>query len=107
AEWPAVKPVAPTELMALIKREFDQSHALVDRVYELESAIPPMDNLTLTDPAVRDFTSDRMHASARFTATVFLTAWRGSAEVRLPDWLDRSVFDHDFDPAVIPPQPGR
>jgi hypothetical protein len=27
--------------------------------------------------------------SARFTAQLFLTAWRLSAEIKLPEWLER------------------
>ena len=111
AEWEGVPMeqrslrVKMEALMLAIKAHFDASHALVDRTYELEAGIPALPDLTLTDPAVRDFTKERMRASAEFTATIFLTAWHASADLELPAWLDRSVFDEHFDPAAIPPQP--
>ena len=100
-----VRYVPMERLMLLIAINFDASHVLVDQVYELEPGIPPLPDLELTDPVVREFTTERMQASAEFTASVFLTAWKSSADLDLPAWLDRSVFDDGFDPTTIPPQP--
>ncbi len=102
---PLAFPAAMSELMPWIRLHLDASHALVDRTYELEAGIPALPDLSLTDPAVRDFTKERMQASAEFTASIFLTAWHASADLDLPAWLDRSVFDDGFDPTAIPPQP--
>ena len=75
-----VEPLVP--LMAGILKELHSSHHLVDRVYELEAAF----GSTISDQ-VRSFAMERSRASARFTASLFLTAWKESENTQLPDWL--------------------
>lgn len=103
------EPVSPEErdgpLWPMVLEELKRSHAHVDRVYELEPKIPAMADLSLTDDEVRAFTIDRQRAAATFTATIFLKAWRDSETLKVPEWLDRSVFDETFDPTKVPPQP--
>ncbi len=102
---PLKAPAAQAELMPYIRKEFEASHALVDRTYELAEHIPPVPVLELEHEEVRAFTIDRTRAGAHFTASLFLTAWRDSERIKLPDWLDRTIFDEHFDPDVVPPQP--
>lgn len=102
---PLSEPEAQDELMPWIKAELLKSHALVDRTYELAEKLPAMEVLEIEDDEVRAFTRDRARAGASFTAGIFLTAWRHSAEIQTPHWLDRAIFDEDFDPGVVPPQP--
>lgn len=78
------------DFMPAVGREFAASHALVEKVYELEPLLPARkDQVSPLPPAVRVFTEQRYRAAVRFTASLFLTAWEKSAEVELPDWLIR------------------
>ena len=78
------------DLMAAVSRQFDDSHALVEVVYDLEPLLPEReDQKSPLPPAVRAFTAKRYRAAVRFTASLFLTAWEMSEEVELPDWLIR------------------
>ncbi len=87
--------------------ELAKSHAQVERVYELEPMLPEWSDLTPLTGEVLDFTIQRQRNAAAFVADLFLSAWRNSAEVQAPNWLDRKVFDETFDPAVVPSQPGQ
>lgn len=104
---PLPTPLATRDIFTFTLDEFDKSHALVDRAYELESAYPEMQDMEIRDDEVREFTIERSRAAAAFTADLFLSAWRNSAQVQSPDWLDRAIFDEDFNPAEVPPQPDR
>ena len=87
-----VEPLA--DPFAGIVAELGRSHALVDRVYELENELPPRDVAASASwrpsAAIRAFGTERARASVRFTAQLYLTAWQKSASIRLPDWLDRT-----------------
>jgi len=74
-----------------IMRHLRASHALVDRVYELEGRYGPKDQ-PITDDAVRAFAEDRLGASAAFVASLYRTAWAASADLDLPDWFDRAAL---------------
>ena len=102
---PLPTPLASPDIFTFTMDEFAKSHALVDRVYELEDAFPEKRDMELRDETVRDFTTERTRAAAAFTADLFLSAWRNSADIEIPDWLDRSIFDDDFNPTEVPPQP--
>ncbi len=71
--------------------EFERSHQLVDRVYELEDRLPKKGGGRVTDPEVTAFGVERMRASVTFTASLYRTAWAKSAELKLPDWLDHEA----------------
>ena len=90
------------DLMPFIRQEFDKSHALVDKVYVLAPGIPAEGDAPIENAAVRQFTIDRMRASAAFTRDIFYRAWKNSAKVDPPGWLDRAQFDERFDPAMTP-----
>jgi len=72
------------DAMAAIQETLRASHAMVDRVYELEAVLG-----TPTDPQVAAFGRERAQAAAAFTASLYLTAWEQSARIRLPGWLER------------------
>ena len=78
------------DLWASIVEVLDESHALVDRVYELEDRLPaPRDKDWKRVPEVVDFATERMRESVRFTAALYLTAWKLSEKVpaEFPTWL--------------------
>ncbi|MFA7235895.1 MAG: hypothetical protein WC058_03435 [Phycisphaeraceae bacterium] len=79
------------DVWAAIWKEFDRSHALVDRVYELADKLPPR-NGRADDPDVIAFGTERMKAGATFIASLYRTAWVKSADVKLPNWLDREAL---------------
>lgn len=102
---PLAEPRVAEAIFPFTVEELKRSHALVDRVYELEPRVPAMAEMAIDDPEVRAFTKERIRASAEFTRDVILSAWRSSATLEPPDWLDRRVFDESFDPTKVPPQP--
>ncbi len=102
---PLPTPLVSRDIFTFTLDELAKSHALVDRVYELEDGYPQSSDLDLKDESVRDFTIERTRAAAAFTADLFLSAWRNSADITSPPWLDRRIFDNSFDPAVVPTQP--
>jgi len=81
------------DLWVAIMREVARSNAAVDTVYELEDRIPALnDQAAVDDPQVRAFALERMRASIRFVASLYRTAWANSADVDLPDWVDRDAL---------------
>ena len=76
----AIEPLV--SLMPGILKELESSHLLVDRVYELEAGFGDA-----ISAEVRTLAVERSKASARFTASLFLTAWKQSENTRIPDWL--------------------
>jgi len=77
------------DLWSVTTERLERSHALVDRVYELEPAIGGDGS---ADPEVAAFTRERYRETAAFLASLFWTAWRDSEAIELPDWLVRG--DH-------------
>lgn len=82
-----------TDLWKEIENEMTRSRAQIGRTYELESALPFVDEAQnkswKASPALRAFALERGRAASGFTARLFLTAWRDSAKVKLPTWLER------------------
>jgi hypothetical protein len=77
--------------MAGIWAEVAASHAPVDRVYELEKDLPAYEAaLDANSPSAR-FAADRLRACTRFTASLYLTAWRDSQSIRFPEWHKREA----------------
>ncbi len=98
------------KLAELIRKELAASHALVDRVYDLEARIPPVEVLQIDDDDVRALTIERTRAGAAFTAKLYAYAWWLSGVlhnkgVAPPFWVDRPTFDVDLDLDSVPPQP--
>jgi hypothetical protein len=90
-----------------ILAELTASHALVDRVYELEphlraafppepsagtaggGARPPSTPRPPVPPAVTAFAGERYRTTAAFLSSLYRTAWERSASIELPFWLER------------------
>lgn len=80
-------PAAVEAVMPFVLAELERSHALVDRVYELEPLLPAAEAKAPLDPAVRAFALDRARAAVAFTAAIYRAAWELSAKLELPAWL--------------------
>ena len=72
-------------LPAVLDALYD-SHALVDRVYELEDRLQWQEGGE-PDQEVETFASERLTSAVIFTARLFATAWDLSARVELPESL--------------------
>ncbi|KPK79143.1 MAG: hypothetical protein AMJ81_13705, partial [Phycisphaerae bacterium SM23_33] len=83
------RPVVFDRLLPAVAAELKRSHALVDRVYELEKQLPELQQPLPPGSAVEGFALERLQAAAGFTASLYLTAWRASAKLELPDWHQR------------------
>ncbi len=83
--------VQPFEaLLPAVINQLQASHALVDRVYQLERQLPDLDKPLPRDGPVAAFAVERLKASATFAARLMLTAWRDSARITLPEWHQRN-----------------
>jgi len=70
--------------MQKIRQVLQRSHSLVATVYSLE------DDLSAEpSPALEEFARERARSAAAFTASLYVTAWEMSAQMRLPGWLKR------------------
>jgi len=85
APAPAVpgEPAPYADLRAAVLAEFAASHALVDRVYALETALRAGGG----DPGLAAFACERYRATTLFVARLFATAWERSATLELPSWF--------------------
>ena len=90
-------PITPAaELMPAVWQHLLDSHAKVDRVYELEPHLPPLDGGAWEPSAdVRSFAWDTMHAAKFLTARLYLTAWRDSVTLKVPHWLVRDIDEQE------------
>ena len=79
----ACRPQPFGDLMAAVLARFAENHAKVGRVYELADGFEP------SSEQAAKFGWQQAVGAAQFTASLYLTAWRNSEEVRLPGWLDR------------------
>ena len=89
--------IAPIEkLMPGIESEIQNSRAQIALVYQLENELPQTEKsgarfTAPPTPGVLRMANERARETTRFTASLFLTAWRDSARVELPVWLERSA----------------
>jgi hypothetical protein len=89
--------IAPIEnLLSGIEREIQNSRAQITLVYLLESDLPQTGAggaqfAASPAPGVLLLANERACEATRFTASLFLTAWRDSARVELPVWLKRDA----------------
>jgi hypothetical protein len=70
------------DVLPAILAEIRRSNALVDKVYDSEEKLTAAD-----DPQIIAFATDRLTAAATFTASLYWTAWKKSALVKLPSFL--------------------
>ena len=94
-------PVEPAEVAANLQveplnalwpgilRQIERSHALVDKVYGMEAELPDRPEPLKAGSNVAAFADDRLRAAAQFIATLYLTAWRDSARIDMPEWYIR------------------
>ncbi|HEX8238036.1 MAG TPA: hypothetical protein VF600_19000 [Abditibacteriaceae bacterium] len=96
--------VAVSALLPAVVQELEQSRTRIDLTYQLESQFPPESGAWKATPEVKAFAEERARESTRFTASLFLTAWRNSARIKLPQWLRREAPTKAADTrAVIKP----
>ena len=82
------------DLMAGIFAQIEASSSLIDRVYEMEDRLPPAGQGEWEPvPEVVDFGTGRAREATRFTAALYLTAWRLSGQVGFESWVDRAEVD--------------
>jgi hypothetical protein len=84
-----LQPQPLEKLLPGVMEAIRSSHALVDRVYELEPALPPKEGPWERSAETVPFMLDRMRAAAEFTASLFLTAWEQSATIEIPEWVEQ------------------
>ena len=71
-------------LMEEIVDQIEKSNGLVEEVYALLGHWEDK-----SDARVRALALELARTSVHFTASLYLTAWNQSAEIRLPGWLQR------------------
>jgi len=88
-----VEPQVLSDLWPAVQAEFMASHALVESVYELEPALAALYADGTWDPALTEFAIERYGQATQFLASLYLTAWRQSADIELSPWLGRRTAD--------------
>ena len=78
---------AVEDLMPTIIKQIKAEHGLVDSVYALAE---DWQNLKNPSPALVDFTNEQAREAVRWSASLYLTAWKFSEDIKLPGWLDRA-----------------
>ncbi len=86
-----VQPSMLNSLLADVLKQIDESRKHIDATYELEASLPAREPRPAPiDARVRAYTVDRTRHAVQVTANLYLTAWRDSANIELPDWLIRA-----------------
>ena len=80
-----VQAAAMDDLFAGVMAEVAASHALV----ELEKFLPAYEAPLEANSPAAAFAADCLRACARFTASLYLTAWKDSQSIRFPPWHKR------------------
>ena len=79
------------DLLPSIEAQMRETYSHVGQTYGLENQLPLETGDYKPTPAVQAFALERGRTAARFTAQLFLTAWRDSANIKLPAWLHRET----------------
>ena len=74
------------ELFPAIVKQLKNGHRLVDKVYEL---VEQYQTLKEPSPELLKFTKEQSREGVRWTASLYLTAWKMSENIKLPGWLER------------------
>ena len=78
-------------LMIEVIAQFERGFKLVDTAYALGDRFPKYGQKDWKkDDEVIAFANERTRESARFTASLFVTAWHNSSSIKLDGWLDRN-----------------
>ena len=83
-----VVPTAFEDIRHAVLAGLTESHALVDRVYALEQGVRQGAEGHFP-PEVVAFARERYRTTLEFLASLFLSAWRESAVLEIPDWFGR------------------
>lgn len=86
---PGAAPEAFDDIHAAVMKEFASSHALVDKVYELEKDLPAAEADLDAHSPLAAFGAERLAACVRFTSSLYLSAWKLSEKINLPKWHER------------------
>lgn len=78
------EPVAFDSLLGSVVAQIEESNGMVDEVYALMGKWEDGDNKD-----VQALANARARKAVGFTASLYLTAWRNSENIRLPGWLKR------------------
>jgi hypothetical protein len=86
-----LKVVPIDSLMIEVIAQFERGFKLVDTAYALGDRFPKYGQKDWKkDDEVIAFANERTRESARFTASLFVTAWHNSSSIKLDGWLDRN-----------------
>jgi hypothetical protein len=77
-------------LRPAILKEIGESRSHIDQTYALEASLPPRNGAWTPTPAVKEFGTERAREATRFTAAMILTAWRKSAHITIPNFIERN-----------------
>ena len=77
-------------IVAQMHRRFGE----VESALSMEQYLIPEDVDWKNEPAVRAFAEKHAREAARFTVSLYLTAWKMSEKIRVPGWIDRGEMDH-------------
>ncbi len=77
------------QLWPAIEAQMRETYGHINQTYALEAQLPPETGDYKPSTAIEAFTFERGRTASRFTAQLFLTAWRDSEKVKLPTWLKR------------------
>ena len=95
-----IEPEAIETFMPTMVEEIRTSHQRVDRVYALKEQIPALDAPLAKDAkAVSTLARTCLRQATRVTASAFLTAWKDSADLKLPEWISRPKLEAHTPPA--------
>ena len=79
------------ELFRSVMSEIHRTHALVEKVYALEANLPGMSEPIEGGSDVEKLAIERLRAAAAFTASLYLTAWKDSERIEIPEWHKREA----------------
>jgi hypothetical protein len=88
-----LKPEAVDSLMGAVVETMSGSRKHIEQALALEKFLKKGVDYK-SEEAVQEFTIQQARAAAEFTATLYLTAWKQSASIKLPGWIDRGKMDH-------------
>jgi hypothetical protein len=83
----------PDSLLAGVLAEIEASRRFIDTVYALEKQLMAVKPNAAASPAVTAFAFARCREAVRFTASLYVTAWKLSATIPMEKWLDRAGYD--------------
>ncbi len=93
-DWPTGEAIEPADdVFAAVVAELHEAHRRVDVVYAIEPDLPGVKAPAELTAAVRRFGLEHIRRGGIFTARLYLAAWRRSADLELPHWLDRAALD--------------